>query len=137
MFFHHFASFQNLEKTISEISELLQRHRDSDDSDTLRSLCDKAQVLAMSVRSHYRQSDFADHKADLCHLLWEMGYSFHWADNDIAAITLPLLLPRRGGDVDFITKPLSELLSLDTKRKRFKERTIVYEHLYDNRKKSG
>jgi len=132
-----FTSINSLGKTISEVSELLQRHKDNSDSNALYDLCVKTNELALIVRSHFRQSDIADHKADLSYMLWEMGYVFDWDASDIATITLPLLLPKRGGDVDFITKPLAELLSLEKKRKRFKECTIVYEHIYSNKKRAA
>ena len=129
-------SKSDIKKTAIELAVQVDRCLDADDSVELKRLCGKTHDFAIEARRYYRQSEAVDNAEELRDELRAQGYKFERQGGTVW-ITIPLLLPKSGGDVDFIIKPLSELLNLELVRERFTECTIVYQQVYNRRRQNA
>lgn len=116
----------DLQEYADDIATLTGLCIDTDDPEAIGKLCRLSHEFTVAVRSLFYQVESYTKIRDE---LEALGYSFERC-GEIVIIRLPLLLPKRAGNVEFITEPLDKLLSLYPQDKRFEECTIFYEQVY-------
>jgi len=130
------ASVLLMQGLVQKITPLITDIPADSDADRRWELMRRTQQLAVEARMLYSRCECeSDHDAVRAKLL-ELGYSCERI-GPVVRIELPLLLPKRGGDVSFITEPLHELLSLDRDAPRFRDCTVVFRNIYNGEKKAA
>lgn|GEM_PF-2401206 len=120
---------------IDKLGPLMATPADALSEDMRRELVKRTQQLAVEARYLYcRIPTESDHDVEKAELL-QQGYSCERSAKEVR-IELPLLLPKRGDDSDFITEPLHRLLSLERDVGRLRECVVVFRHIYGEKKKN-